>query len=468
MQVKNNIEDRTGRLRELAEMPVGRLLWKYSLPTVVGMLVVQLYNIVDRIVIGQVVGAKAIAGLTITFPVMNIATALGVLVGAGASARISLFLGAGDEGSARKVLGNSLTLTLGIGLIYIGVFAVFMSPILRLFGADDDTLPYARDFMMFILPGLMMTNLTFSFNNMMRASGYPIKAMVTMFVGCGLNILLAPLFVWFFGLGIKGAAVATDISMTVSMIFVMEHFLRKSHQPVIFTAGTYRPDMRLIWGIVGIGAAPFIVNVASCAINIFINNSLKVFGGYEAIAAAGIFVTYTAMLCCITVGVCQGMQPIVGFNYGDGRPDRVRRTVWLAIGAGSAVTFLGWLGGMTMPYAIARLFVSDPATIKVAEHALSTAMLCFWMVGSQIVATTYFQSIGKIGVSIFLSLIRQAIFFLPLLMILPRMFGLNGIWYTFPTSDVLSTIVTFSLLLPSLRRLNRDCRKGAPQDAVTA
>ena len=259
------------------------------------MLVVQLYNVIDRIVIGQVVGAKAIAGLAITFPVMNIATALGVLVGAGASARISLFLGAGD----------------------IGLFAVFLSPILRLFGADEATLPYARDFMAYILPGLMMTNLTFSFNNMMRASGYPMKAMATMFVGCGLNILLAPLFVWALGLGIKGAAIATDISMTVSMLFVMRHFCVRRHGPVVFTRGIYRLDPRLIWGIIGIGAAPSIVNVASCVINIFLNNALKDYGGYEALAAAGIFVTYTSMLCCIVIGWRQ--RPAPWWPWRDGR-----------------------------------------------------------------------------------------------------------------------------------------------------
>ena len=258
----NSIND-TRKLRELAEMPIARLLWKYSLPSVVGMMVMQLYNVIDRIVIGQVVGPKAIAGLAITFPVMNIATALGVLIGAGATARISLYLGAGDLNGARRILGNALTLTLTIGIIYIGLFAIFMSPVLRLFGADQDTLPYARDFMMYILPGLLMTNLTFTFNNMMRATGFPTRAMLTMFIGFGLNILLAPTFVYLLGLGIKGAAIATDISMTVSMIFVMRHFCSKRNGPVIFTPGIYRISWPLVWGIIGIGAAPAIINVAS-------------------------------------------------------------------------------------------------------------------------------------------------------------------------------------------------------------
>lgn len=434
-------------------MSVGRLLWKYSLPSVVGMLVMQLYNIIDRVVIGQVVGPKAIAGLAITFPVMNIATALGVLVGVGGAARISLALGAGDLGRARRILGNSLTLTLVIGALYIAMFAIFMSPILRLFGADGATLPYARDFMMFILPGLLMTNLTFSFNNMMRATGFPMRAMFTMILGAGLNIILAPVFVYLLNLGIKGAAIATDISMTVSMIFVMRHFCSRRNGPVVFTSGTYRISWPLVWSIVGIGAAPSIVNVASCAINIFINNSLSRYGGYEALASAGIFVTYTTMLCCIVLGICQGMQPIVGFNYGHGQRQRVVKVFWYATAAASAITLTGWALGLTIPQTIARAFVSDESLIAMTGHTLSTSMTCFLVVGFQIVATTYFQSIGKIGISILLSLVRQVIFLLPLLMILPHYFGLDGIWLTFPVSDVLATIVTGMLIFHSLRKL---------------
>lgn len=446
----------TRKLRELAEMSVGRLLWKYSLPSVVGMMVMQLYNVIDRIVIGQVVGPKAIAGLAITFPVMNIATALGVLIGAGATARMSLFLGAGDVNGARRILGNSLVLTLTIGIIYIGLFALFMSPVLRLFGADEQTLPYARDFMMFILPGLLMTNLTFTFNNMMRATGYPTRAMITMFIGFGLNILLAPTFVYLLDLGIKGAAIATDISMTVSMIFVMRHFCRKQNGPVIFTPGTYRISWPLVWGIIGIGAAPSIINVASCLINIFINNALKHYGGYEAIAASGIFVTYTSMLCCIVLGICQGFQPIAGYNYGHGKPRRVIRVFWLATAAATLITLVGWAGGLTVPRLIARAFVSDRQLVDFTGHALSTAMAFFWVVGFQIIATTYFQSIGKVATSIFLSLVRQVIFLLPLLIILPGMFGLDGIWYTFPVSDALATVVSAILIIRSLRSLRND------------
>lgn len=452
----NDTATRAENLRELADMPVGRLLWKYSLPAVVGMLVMQLYNIVDRIFIGQVLGAEAIAGLAITFPVMNIATALGVLVGAGASARVSLHLGQRDYDGAAKVLGTSLLLTLGIGVIYIGAFALGMDTVLRWFGANEATLPYARDFMMYILPGLMLTNLTFSFNNIMRAAGYPVKAMVTMFIGAGLNVILAPTFIYVFRWGIKGAAIATDIAMAVCMVFVMAHFFKRENGPVTFRKGIFSLSPRTIWAIVGIGAAPCIVNVASCMINIVINRSLMHYGGVEAIAASGIFTTYAAMLCCIILGICQGMQPIVGFNYGHGAPDRVFKVYRMAVIAGTVVSTAGWIGSQFCPALIARAFVSDPGLVRFTAHAISAGMMFFIFVAFQIVSTTYFQSIGKIGLSIFLSLTRQVIFFIPLLLWLPGLMGVEGVWKTFFYSDILATLVTVLLMayaIPKLRAI---------------
>lgn len=448
-------DDRQARLEQLQTMPVGRLLWQYSLPAVVGMLVMMLYNVVDRIFIGQVVGPEAIAGLAITFPVMNITTALGTLVGAGASARVSLLLGAGKAETARKVLGNSLTLTLTIGIIYIGLFAAFMDTVLRWFGANEITLPYARDFMTFILPGLLLTNLTFSFNNIMRASGFPVRAMVTMFIGAGLNVVLAPTFIYILHAGIKGAAIATDISMAISAIFVMRHFTDRRNGDVTFARGIYRLDRKLVWAIMGIGAAPFVVNTGSCIINIFINHALLDYGGVAAIAASGIFVTLTSLLCCVILGVCQGMQPIVGFNYGCNQTERVARVYWLAVAVATVISLGGWIIGLTCPQVVARAFVSDPDLVDFTAKALSTAMICFWMVGFQIVSTTYFQAIGKIGKSVFLSLIRQVIFFIPLLLLLPKWFGLNGVWFTFWSSDILATLVTVIMMAGALRSLSR-------------
>lgn len=438
---------------ELRTVAVGRLLWKYSFPAVVGMLVMTLYNVFDRIFIGQVVGPDAIAGLAITFPVMNIATALGTLIGVGATARTSLFLGEGRIDMARNTLGNALTMTLAIGVVYISLFAVFMDQVLIVFGANEVTLPYARDFMMYILPGLMLTNITFSLNNIMRAAGYPVRAMVTMFLGAGLNILLAPIFIYVLQLGIKGAAIATDIAMAISAAFVIAHFMKAKNGPIVFSRGVYRPNWPLIWNIIGIGSAPFVVNTGSCLINIFLNRTLLEFGGVAGIAAAGIFVTFSSMLVSIILGICQGMQPIVGFNYGNRQAARVEKVYWLAVGVATIVSFAGFAMARTIPHWIARAFVSDAHLVDFTAKALRLAMTCFWMVGLQVISTTYFQAIGKVGLSIFLSLTRQIIFFLPLLFLLPGYFGLEGVWYTFFTSDILATLVTVVLMIRALKSL---------------
>lgn len=442
-------------LKDLAEMPVGKLLWRYTLPAVIGMMVMQLYTVVDRIFIGQVVGPDAIAGLAITFPVMNIVTALGVLVGAGASARVSIFLGNGNYKAAREVLGNSLTLTVGIGFIYVCLFGLFLDDVLVLFGANEVTLPYAHDFLLYLLPGLLMINLTFSFNNIMRASGFPTRAMVTMFIGAGLNILLAPTFIYLCGWGIKGAAIGTDISMTVSMVFVMHHFMQEKNGEVTFRRGIYRLRRDVVWAIAGIGAAPCIVNIAACMINILINHALMRYGGVAAVAASGIFVTFTTLLTCMVLGICQGMQPIVGFNFGHRQPRRVVSAFWLATAAATVVTALGWIAGQAVPRLVARAFVADQELVDFTGHALSTAMICFWMVGFQIVSTTYFQSIGRVSTSIFLSLTRQVLFFIPLLLLLPLIWGIDGVWRTFWISDICATVVTALLVFPSLRRLQK-------------
>lgn len=448
------------RLRELATAGVGRLLWRYSLPSVVGMLVMSLYNVIDRIILGQVVGPAAIAGLTVTFPVMNLSTAIGVLVGVGASARTSILLGAGDKVGAERVVGNAMTLTLVNALIYLSCFAFFLDDILMAFGASEATLPYARDFMTWILPGLLMMNLAFGFNNIMRASGYPIKAMVTMFIGAGTNIVLAMVMVYWLGMGIKGAAIATDISMTLTMVFVMRHFFQQN-STLRFCRGTFGLRWQTVIAIISIGAAPSIVNVASCLINIIINHALYSHGGDNAIAAAGIFVTYTSLVVTIVLGVCMGMQPILGYNYGAGHIGRLRRTFVFAAGTATLICTLGWIGGITSPGIIASAFTVDANLIGVTGKALPTAMAAFFSVGIQVVATGFFQSIGKAGKSIFLSLTRQAIFLIPLLLVMPRLMGLEGVWSSFPLSDLMSTVVTIGMLWWQFRALSRNAELKA-------
>lgn len=443
-------------LVELRTAPVGKLLWRYSLPAVVGMVVMSLYNVIDRIFIGQGVGAEAIAGLAITFPVMNLSAALGVLVGAGGSARISIMLGAKDFNGARKVLGNSLGLMLILVCCYLTAFAVFVDDILLAFGASEVTLPYAHDFMLYILPGMFMTNFAFTFNNFMRASGYPVRAMVTMFIGAGVNVVLAPIFIFYLEWGIKGAAIATDISMTVSALFVMSHFFDpKSILRFEKVKSMYVLNSRVILSIVSIGAAPSLVNAAACFINVIINKSLYAHGGDIAVGAAGIFTTYTSLMTMVVVGICQGMQPIIGYNYGAGQIHRLKKTFWLAVGVSTLIVATGQLIGQTFPQWIGRAFTTDAGLISETTRCLHIALCAFTVVGFQIVSTTLFQSIGRAGASIFLSLTRQVIFLIPLLLLLPPRMGLDGVWAAFPASDLFATIVTSVMIFIQLSKFTK-------------
>lgn len=447
------------KLNELSSQPVGRLLWKYSLPAVVGMVVMSLYNVIDRIFIGQVFGPEAISGLTITFPVMNITTAIGVLVGAGASARISIAMGEGNHRLSEMILGNAITLTFINAAVYITVFAIFIDPILRLFGASDVTIPYAREFIIYLLPGLLMTNIAFGLNNIMRASGYPGRAMFTMIIGAGCNVILAPIFLFVLRTGIRGAAIATDISMAVSAAFVLAHFFnRNSH--LHFTKGTFALRRHIIIAIISIGAAPALVNFAACGINALINTTLYNFGGDIAVGAAGIFTTYAALLTTVILGVCQGMQPIVGYNYGAGCYGRLRRTYLLAVAVATAICTLGSVVGLAFPHAVASAFTTDPRLIDTTVRALSLTMLAFPVVGFQIISTTFFQSIGQAGKSIFLSLTRQVLFLIPLLLILPRYMRLEGVWISFPTADIIATVVTALLIILQFRQINALSRRS--------
>ncbi len=448
------------KLRELSTVSPARLLWRYCLPAVVGMLVMSLYNIIDRVFIGQGVGAEAIAGLAITFPVMNLSAALGVLIGAGGSARISILLGAGEMEGAKKVLGNALVMLAIIITCYLTAFAVFIDDILLAFGASEVTLPYARDFMLYILPGMFLTNFAFTFNNFMRVTGYPVKAMVTMFIGAGINVPLAPLFIFVFGWGIKGAAIATDISMAISAAFVMSHFFNGRSTLHFERSGKmYRLSRRVAVSIVSIGAAPSLVNAAACFINVIINKTLYEYGGDIAIGAAGIFVSFTSLMTMVVVGICQGMQPIVGFNYGAGLYHRLRSTYWIAVGVSTLIVTAGQAVGLLFPEYIARVFTTDAGLIEVSSTCLSNVMLAFTVVGFQTVSTTLFQSLGKAGASIFLSLSRQVLFLIPMLIVLPPRYGLMGIWWSFPLSDVMATSVTAAMVAFELRSISRHSQK---------
>ena len=452
---QNESQQQDGRLKELASAPIWRILLKYSLPAVVGTVVMALYNIIDSIVIGHAIDdPNVVAGIAVTFPVQNLGTAFGMLIGAGAATRISIVLGQKDHKRAALILGNSVQLTILVGVLYTSAFAIFLEPLLRLFGASDASLPYAKEFLTWVLPGMVLMNLTFSYNNVMRASGYPGKAMWTNMIGAGLNSILAPLFLFGFKWGIKGAAIATDISMVVTAVFVMQHFFRKS-STLHFERGTFRFDWRVITSILYIGMSPFLINVAGSCINAVVNNSLMRYGGDDAIAAVVVFNRFVTIFVFVVIGICQGMQPILGYNYGAGKYDRLFRTLKLAALSSVAFTTLGSIIGATNAEMIARLFMQDPDQITCAVNCLHITTIGFWMVGFQIVATNYFQSLGMATKSIFLSLTRQVIFMIPALLILPPMFGLNGVWSCFPIGDFLSTIVAGLMLTWQIKHIRK-------------
>ncbi|MCQ2287542.1 MAG: MATE family efflux transporter [Muribaculaceae bacterium] len=446
--------DKIERLNELGTAPEGKLLWKYSIPAVVGIVVMSIYNIIDRIFIGQGVGPDAIAGLAITFPVMNVSTAFGVLIGVGAAARSSIVLGQGRRDKAEVILGNSFVMTLLLATFYIAMLGIFIDPILRLFGASDASLPYARDFMLYLLPGMLVINVCYSFNNVMRATGYPTKAMVTMFIGAGLNVILAPIFIFGLGWGIKGAAIATDISMGVSALFVVAHFINRKSM-IHFKRGTFRLRKDVLLPIVAIGSAPCIVNTAGCLVNAFINNTVYKYGGDDGVAAIGIFTTIIQLQVTFVIGVCQGMQPIVGYNYGAKKFDRLKRTFWLAALVSTIVCTLGVAACQVCPRLISRMFTVDAGLLDVSENALRMSTWMFWMAGFQIVITNFFQAIGAAGKSVLMSLTRQVFFLLPMLFIFPRWWNLDGVWVSFPLSDFAATVVSAVLIAIEFRHINR-------------
>lgn len=441
------------RLLELGNAAIWRLLLKYSLPAVVGTVVMAVYNIIDSIVIGHAIAdPNVVSGIAVTFPVMNLATALGMLIGAGAATRVSIVMGQDDGRQAEVILGNSVQLTVIIGLTYITLFAIFITPILKMFGASPNSLPYAREFMLWILPGMVLMNLTFSYNNIMRATGYPGKAMYTNLIGAGLNALLAPLFLFGFKWGIKGAAIATDISMLITAFFVMSHFFRKD-VTLHFVRGTFRFNFKVIKAILYIGMSPFLINVAGSAINAIVNNSLLRYGGDNAIASVVVFNRFVTIFVMIVIGICQGMQPILGYNYGSGRYDRLFATLRLAVLSAVTFTTIGSLLGAFNPRLIASMFMQDPEQIECAINCLRITTLTFWIVGFQIVGTNFFQSLGMAGKAVFLSLTRQIIFMIPMLFILPPILGLDGVWGCYPVCDLASAIVTAVMLAIQIRKI---------------
>ncbi len=439
---------------ELGSKPVGSLLVQYALPAIVAMTASSLYNMVDSIFIGQGVGALAISGLALTFPFMNLAAAFGAAVGVGASTCISVRLGQKDYAAAENVLGNTVTLNLIIGVMFSIVSLLFLDPILYFFGASPQTLPYARDYMIVILAGNVFSHMYFAMNAVLRAAGKPRQAMFATMFTVVMNTILAPIFIYPLQLGIRGAAYATIIAQLMALCWQMRLFSNKN-ELLHLKRGIYRLKRRIVGDIIGIGMSPFAMNVCACIVVIFINNSLQQHGGDMAVGAYGIANKICFIFVMVTMGINQGMQPIAGYNYGAMRFDRLMKVVKYATIAGTVVTTAGFLVAQLLPGPCARLFTTDKTLIDMSITGIRIEMLAFPIVGYQMVITSFFQSIGKAKVSMFLSLSRQLIFLLPLLFVLSRLYGVDGVWWSMPISDFVAAVVTFVIMVVYMRKFKK-------------
>ena len=439
---------------ELGTKPVGALLLQYALPAIVAMVASSLYNMVDSIFIGQGVGAVAISGLAITFPFMNLSAAFGAAIGVGSSTFLSVKLGQRDYEIANRILGNNAMLNIIVGIGFGAICLLFLDPILRFFGASDATLPYAREYMQIILVGNAVTHLYFGQNAVLRAASKPKMAMYITIFTVIFNALLDPLFIYTFQMGIRGAAYATVLAQFVALCWQWRLFSDKE-ELLHFEYDKFRIEMPIVRNIIGISISPFAMNACACLVVIFINNSLVSYGGDMAVGAYGIANRIAFIFVMVTMGVCQGMQPIAGYNYGAENYHRMLEVLRLASITGTAVCFVGFLIAMLIPETCARLFTSDPTLIGYSVLALRYMMCTFFFIGAQMVITNFFQSIGKAKISIFLSLSRQLIFLVPLIYILPQYMGLDGVWLSMPVSDIVAAVMAYVMIFMYIKKFKR-------------
>ena len=436
---------------------ISRLLMQYSVPAIIASVATSLYNIIDSIFIGQGVNAMAISGLAITFPLMNLVIAFVMLIAAGGATISSIFLGQKDLGRATNVVNNVMILSLIHSVIFGGLSLVFLDEILDLFGATPETIGYAREFMTVILYGTPISFVFIGLNNLMRATGYPKKAMISALLSVLVNLILCPLFIFKFKWGIAGAAIATLCGQSVAFVWVLAHFLSKKSY-VHFRLSNNWLSLAIVKRIYAIGLSPFLMNLCACVVVVFINKSLLYYGGADgnfAIGSFGIINRTTMFFVMVVLGVTQGMQPILGFNYGAGNWSRVKRTLKLGIWVGTSITAIGCIITETFPDEVSRMFTTDSTLIDIARNGFRVYFVFFPVVGCQIVIQNYFQSIGKPSYSIFLSMTRQLIYLIPLLLILPPMWGVNGVWGAMAISDMLAFITAIITLWIVMRHLNK-------------
>jgi len=443
------------RAERLGREPVSKLLLSFSLPAIIGMTASSLYNIIDRVFIGNGVGPLAISGLALTLPIMTLTAAFGAMIGAGASAMVSIRLGQQRKDDATNILGNTLILNFIIGLFITITGLIFLDPILYAFGASDETIPYARDFTQIILLANLFNHNFIGLNNVMRASGYPGKAMWSSILTVAINLVLAPVFIFVFDWGIRGAAIATAIAQLAGFCWVMIHFLNKNSF-LHFKKGYYKLKKRIVKDILSIGMAPLLMNATASLVAVLVNTSLVKYGGSNgdlAVGSYGIIGSIAMLFIMVVMGINMGMQPIAGFNFGAEKPDRVMKVYKLSIIWATVITSIGFILAMAFPYKIVSAFTTDFQMRELSTNAMKLVFLAFPLVGFQVVTSNLFQSIGKARTAIFLSLSRQLIFLLPGILILPHFFGTNGVWIALPLGDTLAFIVTVVVILNQKNKL---------------
>ena len=439
----------------LGEEKINKLLVNLSLPATIGMMVNALYNLVDTIFVGRGVGAIAIGGLTIAFPIQMVIMAFAQMIGIGAASAISRSLGAKDIEKADYVAGNSFLCVIVLSSIIAAIGLIFTEPMLRFFGSTETILPYAKDYITIILWGSIFFSFAMSSNNLIRAEGNAKVAMVTMLIGAILNIILDPIFIFIFKLGIKGAALATIISQFISFLFILT-YLYSGKSSLKIKLHHLKPKIHIIIEILTVGSAAFFRQVTGSVVAIVVNNSLRIFGGDMALIIAGILHRVIMFVFMPLFGVIQGMQPIVGFNYGAKKLDRVKEAIKLSLITTTVIATFGWLIAELFPFAIISIFTHDAEVIEKGSTIIRIVLSMIPAIGIQIVGAALFQSLGKAVPSLILSLLRQVLLFIPLVIILPRVFGLGllGIWIAYPAADILSVILTALFLRSELKKMS--------------
>ena len=435
----------------LGKEPIGKLLIQYSIPAIIAMTASSLYNMIDSIFIGHGVGPLAISGLALTFPLMNLSAAFGSLVGVGASTLMSVKLGQKDYQTAQKVLGNVILLNLIIGAIYTVIMFIFLDDVLKIFGSRPDTHGYAKDFMEIILAGNIVTHSYLGLNSVLRASGHPKQAMMATILTVVINAILAPLFIFVFEWGIRGAASATIIAQVISLAWQFHTFLDK-RELIHIQRGIFKLKRKIVVNSISIGMAPFLMNLASCFIVILINLGLKKHGGDLAIGAYGIVNRIAFLFIMIVLGFNQGLQPIAGYNYGARLYGRVievlKKTIFLA----TCATTAGFLISELIPGLVVNIFTTDHELTAIAARGLKIVLMFYPIVGFQMVTSNFFQCIGMAKKAIFLSVTRQCLFLIPCLIILPNFWGQDGVWFSMPLCDFVASLLAFFMLRREIRK----------------